>query len=54
MVAAGDVRVGAAETVVELPPVTLVALEAEPLSVPLRDPFVIASGRKPSTLMCTT
>ena len=29
----------------ELPAVTLVALDVEPLSVPLRDPFVIASGR---------
>ncbi len=44
MVAAGDARGGAADAL-ELPPVTLVALEVEPLSVPLRDPFVIASGR---------
>jgi L-alanine-DL-glutamate epimerase-like enolase superfamily enzyme len=45
MVAAGDARGGVAEAALELPPVTLVALEVEPLSVPLRDPFVIASGR---------
>ena len=45
MVAAGDARGGAAQAVLELPAVTLVALEVEPLSVPLRDPFVIASGR---------
>ncbi len=29
----------------ELPPVEVIAIEVEPLSVPLRDPFVIASGR---------
>jgi L-alanine-DL-glutamate epimerase-like enolase superfamily enzyme len=45
MVAGGDARGGAAEAALELPAVTLVALEVEPLSVPLRDPFVIASGR---------
>ncbi len=28
-----------------LPPVEVIAIEVEPLSVPLRDPFVIASGR---------
>jgi L-alanine-DL-glutamate epimerase-like enolase superfamily enzyme len=45
MVASGDARGGAADAALELPPVKLVALDAEPLSIPLRDPFVIASGR---------
>ncbi len=35
----------AAAAALELPPVEVVAIEVEPLSVPLRDPFVIASGR---------
>ena len=34
-----------AAVALELPPVEVVAIEVEPLSVPLRDPFVIASGR---------
>jgi L-alanine-DL-glutamate epimerase-like enolase superfamily enzyme len=34
---------------VGLPPVTLVALEVEPLSIPVREPFVIASGRIDAT-----
>jgi L-alanine-DL-glutamate epimerase-like enolase superfamily enzyme len=48
MVALGDAqgaRVEAAATSLELPPVEVVAIEVEALSVPLRDPFVIASGR---------
>ncbi len=45
MVAAGDARGDVADAALALPAVTLVALEVEPLSVPLRDPFVIASGR---------
>jgi L-Ala-D/L-Glu epimerase / N-acetyl-D-glutamate racemase len=35
----------AASATLQLPPVEVVAIEVEPLSVPLRDPFVIASGR---------
>ena len=38
-------RGAVAAAALELPPVELVAIEVEPLSVPLRDPFVIASGR---------
>jgi L-alanine-DL-glutamate epimerase-like enolase superfamily enzyme len=48
MVASGDAQGAlgeAAAAALELPPVEVVAIEVEPLSVPLRDPFVIASGR---------
>jgi len=38
-------RGASASVALELPPVEVIAIEVEPLSVPLRDPFVIASGR---------